>query len=65
MGDYIPDLTERYPEGFDGGDRLEPRDPEYDAWQKWIASEREYDERRKRSQLQCWRYSPFGYGYIA
>ena len=50
MGDYIPDLTERYPEGFDGGDRLEPRDPEYDAWQKWIASEREYDERRKRRQ---------------
>lgn len=27
MRDYIPDLTQRYPEGFGGVDMCEPRDP--------------------------------------
>jgi hypothetical protein len=29
---YIPDLTERYPEGFDGVDMCVPRDLEYEFW---------------------------------
>ena len=29
----IPDLTERFPEGMDGVDMCEPRDPEYEFWQ--------------------------------
>lgn len=29
---YIPDLTERFPEGFGGVDMYEPRDPEYEFW---------------------------------
>jgi len=31
-GQYIPDLTERFPEGFNGRDLSEPRDPEDDFW---------------------------------
>ena len=29
---YIPDLTERFPEGLDGPDMYEPRDPEEAFW---------------------------------
>ena len=29
---YIPDLTERYPEGFDGVDMYERYNPEYEMW---------------------------------
>ena len=29
---HIPDLTERYPEGFGGVDMYEPYDPEYEFW---------------------------------
>ena len=36
---YIPDLTERFPEGFDGPDMYEPYDPEYAMWE---ALERDY-----------------------
>lgn len=38
---YIPDLTERYPEGFNGVDMYAPRDLEYEAWE---AMERDYQE---------------------
>lgn len=38
---YIPDLTERYPEGFDGVDMFAPRDLEAAAWAEM---EREYRE---------------------
>ena len=31
-GQYIPDLTERFPEGLDGPDMYEPRDPEEAFW---------------------------------
>lgn len=34
MSDYIPDLTERYPEGY----RTEDRDPEYEAWSAYADS---------------------------
>ena len=37
--DYVPDLTERYPEGFGGADIFEPYDPEYAMWE---AMERDY-----------------------
>lgn len=42
---YIPDLTERYPEGFDGPDMYEPRDIEYMMWK---ALEREYYESEEK-----------------
>lgn len=42
---YIPDLTERYPEGFNGVDMFEPYDPEAAAWE---AMEREYKEEERR-----------------
>ena len=38
---YIPDLTERYPEGFDGVDMFAPLDWESVAWAEM---EREYQE---------------------
>ncbi len=41
---YIPDLTERYPEGFDGVDMLAPRDPEYEFWKAMERADREFDE---------------------
>lgn len=42
---YIPDLTERYPEGFNGVDMFESYDPEYEMW---AALEREYYENERR-----------------
>jgi hypothetical protein len=33
---YIPDLTERYPEGFGGVDMCDPRDIEYEMWCSFI-----------------------------
>ena len=48
---YIPDLTERYPEGFDGVDMYEPRDPEYEFWknvEEAEKAEREYYNQPKR-----------------
>ena len=44
---YIPDLTERYPEGLDGVDTLEPYDPEYAMWD---ALEKEYYENERRAE---------------
>ena len=44
---YIPDLTERFPEGLDGVDMYEPRDPEYEFWktvEEADRAEREYTE---------------------
>ena len=38
---YIPDITERFPEGFNGVDMLAPRDIEYEMWD---AMERDYQE---------------------
>lgn len=38
--DRIPDLTERYPEGFGGVDMCEPRDPEYEFWKTVEEAER-------------------------
>lgn len=46
---YIPDLTERYPEGFGGVDMYAPRDPEYDFWnavEEADRLEREYFKKR-------------------
>ena len=46
---YIPDLTERYPEGFGGVDMLAPRDPEYEFWnavEEADRLEREYFKKR-------------------
>ena len=38
---YIPDLTERFPEGFDGPDMYEPYNPEYAMWE---AMEKDYND---------------------
>ena len=48
---YIPDLTERYPEGFGGVDMFAPRDPEYDFWcavDEADRQEREYFKKRDK-----------------
>lgn len=48
---YIPDLTERYPEGFGGVDMFAPRDPEYDFWRavdEADRQEREYFKKRDK-----------------
>ena len=42
---YIPDLTERYPEGLDGVDMFAPRDLEAAAWD---AMERDYRESERQ-----------------
>ena len=45
MNNYIPDMTERFPEGMDGIDMYEPRDPEYDFWRDVeLAEEAEHME---------------------
>jgi len=41
---YIPDLTERFPEGFGGVDMWEPRDPEYEFWCAVEEADRQYWE---------------------
>jgi hypothetical protein len=41
---YIPDLTERYPEGFGGVDMYEPRDPEYEFWKAVEEADKQYEE---------------------
>ena len=41
MSDYIPDLTERYPEGFGGIDTTEPRDLEYEFWKTCEQADRD------------------------
>lgn len=49
--DRIPDLTERYPEGFGGVDMCAPRDPEYDFWRAVEEAdrlEREYLNKPRR-----------------
>lgn len=43
---YIPDLTERYPEGLDGVDMFKPYDPEAEMWD---AMERDYREQEQRT----------------
>ena len=49
-GCYIPDLTERFPEGLDGVDMFEPYDIES---KMWADLERQYkeDERRHIEQI--------------
>lgn len=47
---YIPDLTERYPEGFDGEERYVPYDPEYAMWE---AMERDYYEAEERAKQEA------------
>ena len=47
---YIPDLTERYPEGFDGVDMLEPRNQEYEMWS---AMEKDHDDSYKANYLEA------------
>lgn len=48
MRDYIPDLTERFPEGLDGVDMWEPRNPEYEMWAALEAQDENYcDEEDK------------------
>lgn len=42
---YIPDMTERFPEGLDGVDMFAPRDWEAAAWAEM---EREYHEAEKQ-----------------
>ena len=42
---YIPDLTERFPEGLDGVDMFAPRDWESAAWAEM---EREYQKDQER-----------------
>ena len=59
MTDYIPDLTERYPEGFDGVDMYAPRDLEAKAWAEFT---REYEE-AKREALE--RYNRESYSIIS
>ena len=44
---YIPDLTERFPEGFGGVDMCEPRDIEYEMM---CAMEDAMDEEMEESQ---------------
>lgn len=44
---YIPDLTERYPEGFGGIDTLSSRDLEYNAWSDYMRSFEEEEKRIK------------------
>lgn len=53
MRDYIPDLTERYPEGFGGIDTLEPRDLEYEAWDDFT---RCFEEEEKRIRENPFRF---------
>lgn len=50
MNTYIPDLTERYPEGFNGVDMFEPYDIEAAMW---ADMERQYkeDERREIERI--------------
>ena len=48
MRDYIPDMTERYPEGLDGVDMFAPRDLEALAWAEL---DREYHE-AERQQIE-------------
>lgn len=55
---YIPDLTERYPEGLDGVDMYAPRDLEAEAWESF---EREF---RKAEQEAIDRYNEEGYRII-
>ena len=50
MRDYIPDLTERFPEGFGGVDMCKPRDPEYEFWMAVEEAER-YEEEIKYKEL--------------
>ena len=45
---YIPDLTERFPEGFGGVDMFEPRDPEYEFWCAVEEADRLYWEELER-----------------
>lgn len=49
---YIPDLTERFPEGFDGVDMFEPRDPEYEFWK--TVEEAERAEREDEPEPNYW-----------
>lgn len=51
MNNYIPDLTERYPEGFNSP---EPRDPEYDAWSDYT---RWFEEEEKRIKDNPFRFA--------
>ena len=57
MRDYtlnrIPDLTERYPEGFGGIDTLAPRDPYESAWDDM---EREWQEEHERLMANPFRF---------
>ena len=48
---YIPDLTERYPEGFDGVDMYEPRDPEYEFWKAVEEIDRQEREALAKGEL--------------
>ena len=50
-GCYIPDLTERFPEGFGGVDMCEPRDPEYEFWCAVEEAERQEREAMERGEL--------------
>lgn len=44
---YIPDLTERCPEGFDGVDMYEPRDLEYEFWKAVERADADYENQLK------------------
>lgn len=42
---YIPDLTERFPEGFSGVDMCAPYDAELAAWESFERSYREQEQK--------------------
>jgi len=44
---YIPDLTERYPEGFRGPDVYDPYDIEYDLWESF---EKQFEDMNRESE---------------
>ena len=56
--EYIPDLTERYPEGLRGRDMFEPYDVEAEIWAEM---EREY---RKEQEREIERITRNGYSII-
>ena len=52
---YIPDLTERYPEGFGGVDMCAPRDLEYEFWKTREELDRaEIEYYSKHPQKEMW-----------
>lgn len=44
---YIPDMTERFPEGMNGVDMTDNYDFEYDAWEMFARDFEEYERKNE------------------